>query len=360
MELDQVVVDKINNYEPLTAVEAIAASYSDDLELVVAASRQPTLSVEHLRRLAGVKVGDYEIDELFGPTETDLMYSVASNPNTPLDLLEELSKSEDFEVRNGVAQNKAAPVELLELLTFDSKSPVVASVILNHSAPVSFLSDPRLVHSPMIPVRGAIARHEDTPRDTLIELLEDREPYVRGSAVLNPNFTNDDLWMIGKSNNYALALPLSTRPDLDEDLYRLLASMGEKGVYVILGTNPSTPVDLLRMLAGMNSGSINSGLSTNPSLPNDIVAKLAQSEEPWLRAKISSRENLDPALLEELSMDEDASVRETVAWNWKVPDHVLRVLLQDGSNDVRKWAKDALHRKAMHGDKDSALWSKET
>jgi hypothetical protein len=47
--------------------------------------------------------------------------AVASNPNTPQEILEALSNSGDIEVLKALAQNKSTPVELLYQLQLDSR-----------------------------------------------------------------------------------------------------------------------------------------------------------------------------------------------------------------------------------------------
>lgn len=63
--------------------------------------------------------------------------AVASNPNTPMVILEGMAGTEDKEIRGGIARNPNAPAVILERLAKD-KSPWVQRVaIYNFSAPVA-------------------------------------------------------------------------------------------------------------------------------------------------------------------------------------------------------------------------------
>jgi len=50
---------------------------------------------------------------------SDAKYNLAENPNTPLDLLRELAKDKDWEVRWRVAENPNTPVDVLRELAKD-------------------------------------------------------------------------------------------------------------------------------------------------------------------------------------------------------------------------------------------------
>ena len=63
--------------------------------------------------------------------DSDLSYWIAGNPNTPVELLKELSKHEDENVRSSLAVNPSTPSEILDTLLIDENEDVRAAVMKN-------------------------------------------------------------------------------------------------------------------------------------------------------------------------------------------------------------------------------------
>jgi CHAT domain-containing protein/uncharacterized protein HemY len=142
--------------------------------------------------------------------------ATASNPDTPLNLLEQLAQHENYFVREAVAKNPNTPAKLLEQLAQDKQCPIIREFIVEHpNAPVSlvleitlnrypqdsFFSLSRflvLLH-PQAPAKAlaensrslvwleryAIAQNSNTPADTLKALALDANRIVRAAAKAN-------------------------------------------------------------------------------------------------------------------------------------------------------------------------------
>lgn len=91
-------------------------------------------------------------------------HDVASNPNTPVAILEKLSEDKWWGVRCAVASNPNMPVDILERLSNDKDWSV----------------------------RSAVAKNQNTPVDILITLSEDKNEYVRRAVATNPNTPDED------------------------------------------------------------------------------------------------------------------------------------------------------------------------
>ena len=63
--------------------------------------------------------------------DSSVRYKVANNPNTPIDILEVLSKDEDNDVRYWVADNLNTPIDILRVLSKDENSGVRYWVLNN-------------------------------------------------------------------------------------------------------------------------------------------------------------------------------------------------------------------------------------
>ena len=85
---------------------------------------------------------------------------IASYEDTPKELLVELAKDEDWEVRRGVANNSNTPPETLATLAKDE----------------------------YVAVRKTVAYNPNTPPETLAELARDIDSNVQKAALANPNY----------------------------------------------------------------------------------------------------------------------------------------------------------------------------
>jgi hypothetical protein len=131
---------------------------------------------------------------------------VARNPNTPVEVLNILSKDSYDGVRRYVAQNPNTPVEMLNILSKDSYDDV----------------------------RINVAGNPNTPVETLNILSKDSDSYVRGNVALNPNTPVEALNILSKDR-------LAPREH----------SLGEgyDDVRYNVAQNPNAPVEVLNILS---------------------------------------------------------------------------------------------------------------
>lgn len=113
----------------------------------------------------------------------NLRKNITNNPSTPLEILEELSKDNNWEVRAGVAKNKfnISP-QILTHLSNDLSVNVVAEVAVNPNTPPEILD--KLSASNILEIRMEVARNPSTPIEILIRLLNDSNKIVQFQAKL--------------------------------------------------------------------------------------------------------------------------------------------------------------------------------
>ena len=142
----------------------ISKMNSQDLLIL---ARNPNTSVEILQQLAGDK-------------SPNVRARVARNPNTPVEILQQLAGDEDFDVRKAIAKNPNTPVEILQQLAGSESSDVKWRVAENPNTPVEILQ--QLAGDKSIVVREAVAGNPNTPVKILQQLAGDRAEYVALSA----------------------------------------------------------------------------------------------------------------------------------------------------------------------------------
>ena len=111
--------------------------------------------------------------------------SVAGNPNTPVDVLMELAKDSDCDVRKNAAGNPNIPADVLTELAKDSHSVVRKNAAGNPNTPVDVLME--LAKDSNCDVRISVAGNPNIPADVLTELAKDSDCIVRRYAAGNPN-----------------------------------------------------------------------------------------------------------------------------------------------------------------------------
>ena len=103
----------------------------------------------------------------------------------PADVLTELAKDSDCDVRISVAGNPNIPADVLTELAKDSHSVVRISVAGNPNTPVDVLTE--LAKDSHSVVRKNAAGNPNIPADVLTELAKDSDCIVRRYAAGNPN-----------------------------------------------------------------------------------------------------------------------------------------------------------------------------
>lgn len=106
---------------------------------------------------------------------------VASNPNTPRQVLERLASEDAAVIRRHVAENPKTPVEILRKLARDCDPDVRLAVAENPHTPPDVLTI--LAGDVDDDVRYGVAENPHMPEDILLDLAQDDNPYIRCRAL---------------------------------------------------------------------------------------------------------------------------------------------------------------------------------
>ena len=132
--------------------------------------------------------------------EPGIRLLVAMNENTPGNVLEGLSKDEDWSVRQAVAENENTPGNVLEYLAKDKHWKVHCAVAENKNTPVATLEI--LAKNEDENVRCTVAENENTPATVLEKLAKDNDPGVLISLIRNENTPVAVLESLAKDKNW--------------------------------------------------------------------------------------------------------------------------------------------------------------
>lgn len=153
----------------------------------------------------------------------------ATNPQTPVAILQRLSENHNPNVRKDVATNINVPVSILKKLAQDKNAGVRLAVAQNITMPLPFLEDTpvleRLAKDRCPDVRFAMADNGSPkmPAAILEHLSQDRNPDVRYAVARNKRTPDYVLAMLAKDKNRNVRLEVANNkrtPDyiLDEIL----------------------------------------------------------------------------------------------------------------------------------------------
>ncbi len=126
------------------------------------------------------------LEEVYG-TQTkneDILAALASNPQVPRDILEDLSKNKSIDIRAAAAGNPNASVEMLKRIA-DSKDkdPVRAGLACNSTTPPEILTT--LAKDAQSAVRECVAKHPGIPLGAVNFLAGDTVLVVRKEIAKN-------------------------------------------------------------------------------------------------------------------------------------------------------------------------------
>ena len=237
----------------------------------------------------------------------DVRCELASNPNTPVPLLEKLALDKNKDVRCHVASNPKVPISLLEKLALDKNKDVRCHVAFNPKVPISLLE--KLALDKNKDVRCHVAFKPEVPIPLLEKLALDKNNWVRLNVALNPK------------TSVPILIPLLEKLALDKD----------SGVRFYVASNPNTPVPLLEKLALDKNKDVREKVASNPNTPVRLRENF--DKDYWLSGDIVAA--LFP-LVEEIPLEQSVAIRHGVASNPNTPSSVLEKLATDVDKDVRQ------------------------
>lgn len=101
----------------------------------------------------------------------DALMGVASNPNTPIEIIEELLNYDRGIYQEFISCNPSAPPDILEQLSTNLDEDIRLNIVLNLSTPINTINS--LVEDKSPSVRLALAKHPYVSKNILSILLKD-------------------------------------------------------------------------------------------------------------------------------------------------------------------------------------------
>ncbi len=364
---------------------------------------------------ASETTSDIDLEELTCMTP-ELTRVLAANICTTPDILLSLSTSKDYETRKAVASNPNTPTEILFKLGIEFPHELLENPVFS----LLLLENPNLLQELPEDTQASLLKLEVIPDTFLRWALSYRRPKTMFAVAMNPKLTRDDLckliheagssWLTSQVPNVAklhvnwigemkagwnsaafavvqkrqlvkdnilhdeasenqlwelgiigqtfltalhrnTLLQIARNPDTPAHLLEVLLKpkTATKKMRAAIANNLNTPVHLLEQLAGDDDAWVRQIVFQNPSTPTAIcrlfyeyeaaiqnpdttgatLSEIVKRNWEYTRTGVASHLNTPPEILVKLAYHKSWKVRAAVAGNKSVPIEALEVLIED-------------------------------
>ncbi|MFB2834872.1 hypothetical protein [Floridanema evergladense] len=303
----------------------------------------------------------YALTEVIKTSNKETLYKVARNPQTPIQILEQLAKHPDTIVRQVVTENKNITPKLCLELARDSDSSVRARLAgkkLPQQVAAEILTE--LAKDSSEFVRSNVALNQDTPKEVLSELVKDFCQTVRAKVLNNPNTPSHVITevILKIQNNQELEKIFPAKnPQLPTELLDRLADNPIDFIRFVVAAHRNTASNTLERLAFDKYNLVRQTVAENPRTPTEILIEMARLDNPeeigcyhTVSTKIALRKDAPPAALEFIARKPVISIRLDVAKNPNTPSSTLEWLAENETD------KDVLCAVVQHQNATSNIW----
>ncbi len=272
------------------------------------------------------------------------MLSIASNKNETSDKLREIYKVPSYRIKEKLAKNPNTPQDILLELSLDENIEILYGLCDNENASSEMLDN--LSKSRYKFLKVYIAKHSNALPKTLIYIYEnmdeENEKYIKKALAQNPNTPQYILIELSNSKKINESLALNSNTPID--ILRDLSKFDDEKIILNLLYNKSTTSDILEYIANCEKYKEFIGLIlAHPNISTQLVEKLILDKS--LRSIIAINKNTSQDILVKLSKDEDVYVRSCVAVNRNTPLEAFEELIKSTNKEIEKYNIDEIRSK---------------
>ena len=228
---------------------------------------------------------------------------LASNPNTPIAILEKVSHS---------YYEKVIDNPVFELLLLENRDRKF--------------------------IKLCLAKSKKTSAATLEKLSCDCDPEIQREVARNPNISAKIIEKYAQNEEICRKCMrdlLQHTDKISDAAWSSFASHKSSIVLINIALHAQAPINILSEIAGDPNSKIRAYLAGNPNLPLEILVRLSEDFDSQVRLK-TVRNRLTPKeLLAKLAGDSDLNVRRAVAKNSRISTKVLTKLAEDPDSQIR-------------------------
>ncbi len=259
-----------------------------------------------------------------------------------------LLTSSDHRVIVAISENIGAPESArsaaLEQLSSSDDPQVKRSVARNRLTPPAVLD--RLAKEPDVGLLGFISQNPGTPASTLEYLAKSDDWGVRSGVASNPCTPPSVLIVLAKEMDVAggeyIRYSLAGNPGTPQAVFNFLVKDKDGLTRAAIAENISTPEAIFQILAKDKQNSVREKVARNPGAPASVLEILSADKGDQIKFQVARNPNSSADTLTRLAADPFYATRREVATNIGTPNSVLQLLSKDSVQEVRNAAEKSL------------------
>jgi hypothetical protein len=268
---------------------------------------------------------------MFDSNNTDLKIKrkIAAAEDTSVEMLQQLSKDSDREVRSLVAGNPNTPQDILLELSNEFAEVVTDNPIFD----LLMLENPSSYF-----VRISLARSSTTAIATFEKLIQDSNYGVRSQSVATILDTPriDAFEILANASEKTIRQQVACNLKTPLHLLNKLASDPLYPVRELVAENPNTPTKILETLASDRGQMVRRSIAQNSNISSQLLARIAKDKDEDVRGGVAHNSHVSLEILKKLASDESWRTRQAVAESYQIPIEILKMLASDENRSVRQ------------------------
>lgn len=295
-----------------------------------------------LHEAASETTSDIDLEELACMTP-ELTRALATNICTSPEILLSLSISKDYETRKAVASNPNTPTEILFKLGIEFPHELLENPVFS----LLLLENPNLLQELPEDTQASLLKLEVIPDTFLRWALSYRRPKTMFAVAMNPKLTRDDLCkLIYEAGSSWLTSQVPNVAKLHVNWIGEMKAGWDSAAFTVVQKRQLVKDNILHDEASENQlwelGIIGQTFLTalhrntllqiarNPDTPAHILEALLKPKTATkkMRAAIANNLNTPVHLLEQLAGDDDVWVRQIVFQNPSTPTAICRLFYE--------------------------------
>ncbi len=251
---------------------------------------------ERQRQRAVASTHPEELSLLAGDENGGVRFAVASNPHTPVPVLQRLAQDALAHVRAGVSLN----------LSDAQTVPEAAHPDVEHTGH-------QLARDEHPLVRLALASNPHLPESVLLTLSGDQDGAVRLKLASNERVCREGLRVLAHDDDRTVRVRALGHRNTPPDVLLVASQADDAALRVAVGGNINAPPGILEVLAGDPEAAVRLAVARHPGTPGSALQTLAEDAELGIVLAVAQHRNAERNTLFRLAADPRWSAVRTAA-----------------------------------------------
>ena len=277
------------------------------------------------------------LEELYEQEDAapEVLVALADNPRTPKTIIQQLAKHDNPVVRRGVASSRSISPQAARILLDDSNAEIRAALAENTEIP---LSVQMALSEDIVPfVRSALIRQgARLEAEALEKLADDIDPTVQASALLSQHLSADAMLQCADSDEHFPQRLLLMRRNLPDKVLESLCFSSRPDIQKEAVARKALTLDEMLGFSKRGDLEVRLKIASMPNLPDIVQIELAKDSNKEVRLALARCPILCAEAANALTADEDDELVVAVASNMNVPMESLVALAGTGNKQVLK------------------------